>query len=570
MPMGFTLQLVQDLVEVEAGATTPVTIVATNRGETAERFELELEGLDQEWKAIPVPVFTAEPGESHTERVFIKPPRTSESLAGNYPFVVNVRSLESGEQKSAQGVVRLKAYNHLTMEIDPKKGAVSPTVKRNTFTVTLVNLGNTPHTVQMAGSDPEDACTYDFEQEQVALGPGQQKEVEVTVRPSEKPMFASGHLIGFSIAARSTDAPNVVATAQAQLEQRSLISPATLVLGFLLAIIVATWLLMMPKPPVVQLTVNPMRGVAGSVVTLSWVARDANHVIITESSNSGQVETVYDGVELSKTITRNLDKDPGTETFVANVYKDSHQGQPDRKTVVLDAPPPIVRPSILSFQASSKAVKLGTSVIFTWRTENADTVVLSPSSTPIRADLETFSVTPDHVGEQDFRLVAISPDGHESVRSKPIRINVFQESKASIIAFGASPNPVREEAGSSVTVSWQVTDAVRVELKQSSGDTQVVASVGTQTFQVSGKTSYTIKAYDAQAVAVTKTIVVPYIKAPVPTPPPPIDGPPTTSTSGQGGDTTVTTGGGTGTTTSGGATSGGATTGTTGNVRGRS
>ncbi|HWD41695.1 MAG TPA: FixG Ig-like domain-containing protein, partial [Fimbriimonas sp.] len=222
--MAFTLQLAQDLVEVEAGGNTPVSVTVVNKGQETDRYEHEIEGNDAEWKAIPVPIFAVEPEETRTERVFVKPPRMSESLAGNYPFVIRLRSLESGEQKSAQGVVHLRPYHHISLEIDPKKGSVSPFSNRNQFEVTVVNLGNTEHTVQLVGSDPEDACTYDFDGDQVSVGPGQQKAVGVVVTPASHPIFSSGKLIGFTVSARSVDTPSVVATAQAQLERRSLIT----------------------------------------------------------------------------------------------------------------------------------------------------------------------------------------------------------------------------------------------------------------------------------------------------------------------------------------------------------
>src|SRR5688500_16264011 len=95
--MSFSAKLESDLISVEAGATVPVSLEVNNKGEAPDRFEVEIEGLDPEWTAVPVPVFSANPGENHSEKIFFKPPRASESLAGNYPFVVKVRSLDTGE-----------------------------------------------------------------------------------------------------------------------------------------------------------------------------------------------------------------------------------------------------------------------------------------------------------------------------------------------------------------------------------------------------------------------------------------------------------------------------------------
>src|SRR5438046_642515 len=124
--MSFTIRLAQDLTAVEAGATVPLSIEIKNKGEAADRYEMQVEGLDTEWTASPEPVFNVGANESHSQKVFFKPPRASETLAGNYPFVVKVRSLESGDSRTVQGVLQVKAFHHLSMEISPKKGYLSP------------------------------------------------------------------------------------------------------------------------------------------------------------------------------------------------------------------------------------------------------------------------------------------------------------------------------------------------------------------------------------------------------------------------------------------------------------
>src|SRR5258708_4913693 len=141
--MSFLARLATDLITVEAGATTPTSIEIINRDDAADQFELSIEGLDPEWTAVPVPVVSIEARETQEEKLFFKPPRVSESSAGNYPFVLRIRSLTSGEARTVQGVLTVKPYNHLSIELSPKKGYVSPVAHHNTFEATLVNLGNT-------------------------------------------------------------------------------------------------------------------------------------------------------------------------------------------------------------------------------------------------------------------------------------------------------------------------------------------------------------------------------------------------------------------------------------------
>ena len=161
--MSFALRLASDLVQVDAGATVPLGVEASNRDDEADTYEIQIEGLDPEWTAVPVPSFTVDGHDIHTEKIFLKPPRVTESLAGTYPFVITLRSLNSGETRSAQGVLEIRPFHHVSVDVSPKKASISPFSKECTFDVTVMNLGNSEHTLQLFASDPDDECAFDFD-----------------------------------------------------------------------------------------------------------------------------------------------------------------------------------------------------------------------------------------------------------------------------------------------------------------------------------------------------------------------------------------------------------------------
>src|SRR2546423_2958054 len=267
--MSFSIQLSSALIPLEAGDNTPVNLQVSNRGEEADRFEVGIEGLDPEWTAIPVALFSVGAGETQSSDLFLKPPRASESLAGNYPFVVKVRSVNSGEARSAQGVLQIKPYNHLSMEIVPKKGSVSPVRSTEIFHASIMNLGNTEQTLQIYGSDPEDAFAFEFGQEQVTVGPGQQKEVEIRAMPTSSRPFSSPKLYVFTISVRSIQSPSLVASSQAQIEQKPMITPTSLAVAALLVLVAFFWFLSRPQPPKVDaLSVDPPVANQGDLVTV--------------------------------------------------------------------------------------------------------------------------------------------------------------------------------------------------------------------------------------------------------------------------------------------------------------
>jgi hypothetical protein len=520
--MSFSIQLTPDLLPVEPGATTPVSVAVTNRSDEADQFEMEVEGIDSEWKAIPVPMFPVDANESHSEKIFFKPLRTSESLAGNYPFVIRVRSLISGESKTAQGVLQIRPYNHLTMEVSPKKGFVSPGRKHNIFDVAVVNLGNTEHTLHLVGSDPEDACTYEFEHEQVTVSPGQQKEVELTVNPRNEPIFSGGRLIGFTVTGRSIDPPSAVTSSQAQLEQRSLLSPATVIVFFLLAALAGAWYLMRPKPPVLSMNVDPVQVMQGDTVTVKWAAQQATRITIRDGD-----ETIYDGSDLSGTKTFVPDAS-GTLTIYGVAEKDGKRDEQTRQLEVT-AKPITPKPQILSLSAEPNRVRLGEVFILKYSFNSAvKRAVMSPLGVELDPTLNELQITPTMAGTQEYTVVASNEKG-ETAR-KAIKVNVVDESDARISVLRATP-PVVEEPATRVSIDWLVTNSVQVELTVN-GQTSRVGATGPMDFTLTAKTEFVITAYDNKGRTVHRKLTVDYKKAPPPPVDPPIEEGTETSTSG--------------------------------------
>jgi hypothetical protein len=532
--MSFSIQLTPDLAQVEPGSTTPVSVVIANRGSAQDRFEMEIEGVDPEWKAVPVPVFTVDAGEEHTEKVFFKPRRTSESLSGNYPFVVRVRSLESGEQRTIQGVLHVKPYHHLTMEISPKKGFVRPARKQNTFYVTIVNLGNTEHTVQLVGSDPEDSCTYDFEHEQVTVAPGQQREVEIYANPSNPRLFSGSKLIGFTITGRSQDVPTVVTSAQAQLEHRSLLSPTTLITALVALVLLGAWWLMMPKPPSLTLSIDRFQVTQGEEVTVTWSAERARQVTI----RLGE-EVLYDGPSLSGSRPVMLTQS-GTVTFRGTAIRD---GKEVVQSIQLTVDPAefVPAPQIVLLQASPERVRLGESFVLRYRfNDSVERAILTPRNIDLDLRVNEIEVTPARDGTQPYTVVATNRAGQSVQRT--VQVQVVDESDARIPVLRATPESI-QGPDDRVRIEWFITGAVRAELAYGT-QTMTISNEGSMDFAVTERTVFAITAYDNRARPVTRRITVEYL----PPPPPPVNPPDTGGTDGTtaGGGATASTAGGTG------------------------
>jgi hypothetical protein len=450
---------------------------------------------------------------------------------------VRVRSLNSGEQRTIQGVLQVKPFHHLTMEISPKKGYVSPARKQNVFDVSLVNLGNTEQTLQLVGSDPEDACAYDFEHEQIAVAPGQQREIEFAVNPTSQPVFRGGRLIGFTVTARSMDSPSIAASAQAQLEQRSLLSPSTLIGGLLLLILFGAWLLMMPKPPTMSVSVDPPSIVQGQPVTISWQAEHASRVEISVGE-----KLIYEGQELAGT-KQIVPDTSGTITIHASARKNANAAESTAQ-VIVDAPPTVPLPTILRLSAEPKRVRLGEAFILRYKLGDGVTkAVLSPVGSELDPALNELEISPSRAGEVTYTVVAYNSKGDTTRQT--VTVNVVDESDARIPVFRAEPTIVNAPE-TRTTLSWLVTGAVRVELSIN-GQVTTVEPSGPMSFDITSKSQFVITAYDQKGRSVTRKLFVDYkVEEPA------VDPPDLTTTgSGTTGSeigsttgTTMTTGGG--------------------------
>ncbi len=514
--MSFTVRLTTDLISVEAGATMPLSVEVINRAEDADRFELEIEGLDPEWTAVPVPAFSVGPGDTATEKVFFRTPRTPESQSGNYPFVAKVRSLTSGEQRKVQGVLQVQPYHHISAEISPKKGVVASFKRRNHFTVTLINLGNVEHTLQLFGSDPDEALAFDFDQDKVTLAPGQQKDVGVTVHPTQRKLLWNVELHSFSITARSTDAPSVAGVAQAQLEAQPAVKAATLILWLFIVGVALAWWYAQPKPATFVMGLSKGTVLKGETVKIWWQMTNADRVHIQTSDG----QPIYDSVDVngkgSVEFTANSDKPIEFDGWAITKDKTT---PPQHAVLNVVVPPPEPLPQITQFTASSTNVKVGESILFSYKFNDAVVkATLSPLDKDININASQIQIPVTDEGATDYVLIAENKDGKAD--KKTIHVVAKKVSDVKVISFTATPKDLMDPGGI-VTISWQLTNAVHVEItpNANAASNEVDPNKGQFEYYVSKSTTFTLTAKDKNNLAIPPQTVRVTVEPPATTTP---------------------------------------------------
>lgn len=510
--MAFTVSIQAGSIVVEPGQGAPVAVQVTNEGDEAGKFELEIEGLDPEWTAVPVPLFQVKQGESHVERFYLKPPRVSESLAGLYPYVVKVRSLETGEWVKAQGVMEVKAFHHLSVDMNPKRVTI-PYGRPAEVEVALMNLGNAEHNVQLFANDQDGLFAFELDADQAAVGPGQQKNALLTVTPTKKSLLANPRLAPFSVTARSIDSPSVAAGAQGQVEQRALLTPGAFIAIFLVFLLGLMWWVARPQPPrVLSLSVSPSEAEVGREVTISWKSANAESVRLRIGEEVLDRQPATGEHKFTPTA-------EGSLLIKIRAVRDSSQSLEEVKEVAVKNPPSAPEPVIERFEISPRSVKLGQSIQVNYKLgPSVVKASLSPLTDSIDPRAEGVQFPMNVAGEFNVKLIATNLDGKSVERT--IRVTVSDSSLAMINDFTLSPKEVPDDSPQQVRVTWRVASAVRVELKIGDGQpSQVDAVAGSSEVTVMGETKITITAYDVNGKTTTKTATVTR-KAPVEPPPP--------------------------------------------------
>ena len=500
LEMPLNLSVSTDSVTVEPGQAAPLAILVENDSTTEDTVEIGILGLDGEWVIIPVSQIELRPNDKQEVKVFFKPPRSSESSAGSFPFVVKVRSLTNSDQRTSGGMLTIKPFHSLSVELNPRRGVITSTKQNNVFTATVMNMGNSEHDVQLSADDPEEACTYDFDDEQVTLRPGQQMDVDFAVTPKKKSPLGSSRLVGFIVTARSTSVKGVASTVQGQLEIRPFFTPMKLVFATLVMILLGIFWLTQPKPATIRLEIlGPKKVYQGTKVTVRWVAENSNAVKILASGEVVQENAAPEGsVEVEARLL-------GTLKIQGVAFRDQRESEPATAEVEVVLAPVVPDPEILVFKPSSLEVRKGEKVTLEYSFNAAVTkAILAPNQIELDLNLNTIVVEPSVVGDNEFTIVV--ENAQKKIQKKSLRIKMVDSSLASITRFEA--DPVTGDAGNYATViHWVTLNADRVELLVN-GKALSVESEGDPEIPIVGKTVFKLRALDVNGKVVEKVLTV--------------------------------------------------------------
>jgi hypothetical protein len=519
-------------IAVEPGETVQLVVTMTNRQESPDRLLIEVEGIDVEWYFIPVSAVNVAAGASAGERVLFRIQRISENRAGSYPFIVRVQAMETGEVGVAQATLILKPYASLQVELSPKRGISTFLHPLNEFEVTVSNQGNREETLELFAQDSDDECTYEFDMDRITLKPGQTEAVPLAMRPKSLPILGNVSLSSFMVTARATSDSYLVGKAHGQMEKRALISPLLGIFLLLLAFGSAAAYVFWPRPPmpvrIEEFTVSQKQVKAGEKVRLNWsVDGDFRQILIrTQVGAKGVPLNTPGELKQNNGMIEVLPEVPVT-TYILQVRAKGNQPPQIKKVeVAVIAPPPAPAPKIAYLQADPRVIHVGESVMLTWKTSGAKTLILDPGNQPMSEYTQSQQVMPLEDKTYTLRAFGENPKDKPAEKSVSIRVVSKDACIAEISSFKVVTSPVY--IGEPFKLRWQTQYArvVRIESDRTAPEEVATPRGGSKTYSITEPATFKLTATDSAGKSVEKTITVTPKARPIPPPEtdPPTDG----------------------------------------------
>jgi hypothetical protein len=184
-----------------------VRLRVRNTGDVVDEYRFEAVGSLAPWTVVEPPSLRLYPGTTGTVELTFAPPRTADATAGPNPYAVRITPTEHPEATTVpEGNLTITPFTEVRAELVP------PTVKgrfRGKPRLAVDNLGNTPLTASLSGSDHGDHLSYDIHPSNVRIEPGRAAFVKTTLKPKQIVWFGSKEDRPYTLAVQRSGVPSL-------------------------------------------------------------------------------------------------------------------------------------------------------------------------------------------------------------------------------------------------------------------------------------------------------------------------------------------------------------------------
>lgn len=168
---------------VEAGDSTTVRLRVRNTGSVVDEYRFEPVGDVAPWTRVEPQVLRLYPGTTGTVELTFQPPRSPDATAGPNPYAVRITPTEYPD------AVTVPEGNLTILPFSEVRAELVPVVVRGRFRgkprLAVDNLGNTPLTASITGSDRGDQLGYEIHPANVQIEPGRAAFVKARLSPQQ-------------------------------------------------------------------------------------------------------------------------------------------------------------------------------------------------------------------------------------------------------------------------------------------------------------------------------------------------------------------------------------------------
>lgn len=168
-------------VEVQPGGAARCHVLVRNNSAVVDQFVFAVRGDVGDWTEVKPARVNLMPHQEITVELTFSPPRSSEVLAGEHAFALQVSSREDpGGSVVQEGAVVVEPFTEVDAGIVP---VTSSSRRRGKHTIAIDNKGNHPHGVEVAAADPDSKLTFKIRPHAPRLEPGTATFVRIAARP---------------------------------------------------------------------------------------------------------------------------------------------------------------------------------------------------------------------------------------------------------------------------------------------------------------------------------------------------------------------------------------------------
>ena len=234
------VSIVSDALRVLPGGQVSFVVEVRNLGAVVDRYSCEIVGMDAAWWTVTpaamelFPERDAAPdGRSRPDApptvgrftVLIRPPRSPDARAGDWPIGAKVQSEHDPTGRAVEEtVVTILPFGQLEADLVPSM--INGRLRARTV-LSVRNAGNRPESFEATGTDKAQFLKYEFAPPSVALGAGQDQPVRLTVRPSKAILLGQSVLRTFTVDVQGDGPDTAPASLSGTLTQQAIIPPST-------------------------------------------------------------------------------------------------------------------------------------------------------------------------------------------------------------------------------------------------------------------------------------------------------------------------------------------------------